>query len=557
MTGRHALFAALALAGLVAVGCGNKDDKTVAEVDGVKISAGEMLIAYNKITPPNRPLFSTIEQKKAFLDVLILKEILKAEALARGLDKHPDVVAAMQTFEDTQLLKDMYAEKAQKAVVIDPAELEEYYKTSNEMLRVRDIWFADDKAAAEGVLKSIRGGADFAEMARKHSKNEYAANGGDMGFNARSSPRYALFGDALDPMKPGDVSDLLETPAGFHIIQLVESKPADMAEYEAKKMAVRTELRRKKETQEWQRYMESLRAQTNPTLVPENFRIAQERARQTAAGEVPEFSEAEKALPLISLGGDGWTIGNYAYYMQSTGPAFRPNIADTSVDWSAWMINRAMSRLVIKTAKEIGLDKNADFVERASRRREELMLDQLHAEIVKAVTVPEEETRAHYEAKKDSLVGPETADVRYVINRSQASIDSAAAELAAGKPFAQVAKRFSEDPRAKENGGRVDSLARGQLGLPEIDEAIFALGPGERTKPLIGQGSYYIFEMIQKRPGRQMLYEEVAEQIGAEIRARKEAKVFDDWIAEKKQGMKIKVHDEPLQAVIAEEGGEA
>ncbi len=557
MTRRTEIFAGLALAALIAAGCGKKDEKTVAEVDGMKISAGELLIQYNKITPPNRPLFFTIEQKKAFLDVLILKEILKSEALARGLDKHPDVVAAMLTFEETQLLKDMYAEKGQKAIVIDPAELEEYYKKTNAQLRVRDIWFEGDKSTGEAVLKLIRGGADFAEMARKHSKNEFAANGGDMGLNTRGAASYALFGDALDAMQPGDLSDLIETPAGYHLIQLVEVKPADMAEYEAKKMATRNEFRRKKETQEWQRYMESLRVQANPTLVPENFRIAQERVKQTAPGEVPEFNDAEKALPLISLGDGGWTIGHFVTYMQSAGPAFRPNIADTSVDWTGWMTSRAMSKLILKTAREIGLDKNPDLLERASRKREELMLDQLHNEIVKTVTVPEEETRTHYEAKKDSLIGPETADVRYVVTRSQARIDSAAAELEAGKPFEQVARRYSEDPRTAENGGRADSLPKGTMGLPEIDEALFALGPGERTKPLTGQGSFFLFEMIEKRPGRQLAFEEVAEQIGAEIRARKEAKAFDDWIAEKKQGMKIKVYDDPLKAIIAEEGGDA
>jgi parvulin-like peptidyl-prolyl isomerase len=557
MTTRTKSLALLALAAVLAGGCGKKDAQTVAEFDGKKISAGELLIQYSKISPPNRPLFSSLEQKKAFLDVVILKEILKSEAIARGLDKNPDVLAGVQTFEDTQLLKDLYAEKGQKAVVVDPTELEAYYKTTNEQVRLRNIWFDKDKATADATLKAIREGADFAEMARKHSKNEYAANGGDMGLNPRSSMLYALFGDALDAMKPGDISDLIETPAGYYLVQVAEVQPADMTEYEAKKMATRADFRRKMENKEWQRYIEGLRKQSNPTLVPENFRIAQDRARQTVAGEVPSFNDAEKALPLITSGSGDWTVGDFVTYMNSTGPAFRPNIADTTVDWGGWMTNRAMSKLLLKTARESGLDKGSDFVERTGRKREELMLDQLHAEIVKGVDVTEDEQRAQYEARKDSLRGPEMANVRFIVTSAQARIDSAAAELEAGKPFTQVAKRFSEDPGVKTNGGRADSLAKGAMGLPEIDEAIFALAPGERTKALTGQQRFFIFEMIEKWPGRQLPFEEVSRDIAAEIRARKEGKAFDDWIAQKKQGMTIKVNDDALKAIIAEEGGDA
>jgi len=558
MNGRKLTLAAVALAIVLASGCGKKDERVVAEFGGKKITAGALLLQYNRISAPNRPLFSTMEQKKAFLEIMVLKEILKSEAVARGLDKAPEVEAGVVQFEEQQLIKDMYNEKGQKPVTLEPAEIEEHYKKTGAKVRVRDIWVDQDRAKADEVLKSIRGGADFEAMARKHSKNEYASKGGDMGVHERSSPALALFGKSLDGMKPGDVSDVLETPAGFHIVQIVEEQPADMAEFEARKMAVRADLRRQKEAQEWQRFLQNLRTQTSPTPVAENIRLAQERQRQAGRGVVPDFSEAELALPLISYAGGSWNISDFVKYVNSVPADYRPFIADTTMDWGAtWMTSRAVNRLILKSARDLGLDKTPDFIERGQRKREELMLDALHKDIVKDVTVTEEEKTAYYEAKKDSMIGPDTANLRFLVVSSRARVDSAYAELEAGKPFEAVVRKYSEDPNVETTGGRVDGLKRGSPGMHEAEAALFALEPGQWTKPVPVQQSFFILQLLEKWPGAKLTYPEVSEMIAVQIRARKEAELFDAWVAEKKKGMNIKVHDSALGAIVVEEGGEA
>jgi len=80
------------------------------------------------------------------------------------------------------------------------------------------------KAFAQSILDSIKAGADFSEMAKKYSEDPGSAKeGGDLGFVKRGV-FYPEFEAAAFALKPGEISDIVETPVGFHIIQLLDKR---------------------------------------------------------------------------------------------------------------------------------------------------------------------------------------------------------------------------------------------------------------------------------------------------------------------------------------------
>ncbi|MCE5335567.1 MAG: SurA N-terminal domain-containing protein [Desulfobacteraceae bacterium] len=81
------------------------------------------------------------------------------------------------------------------------------------------------RANAQKVLDEVKGGKDFAELAKKNSQDEGSApKGGDLGFFTAKQMQVA-FSEAAFALKPGDISDLVRTPYGFHIIKVEEVRP--------------------------------------------------------------------------------------------------------------------------------------------------------------------------------------------------------------------------------------------------------------------------------------------------------------------------------------------
>jgi len=86
------------------------------------------------------------------------------------------------------------------------------------------------KTLVELRNKAVEGG-DFAQLAAEYSEGPSAGDGGDLGYFARQD-MVRSFSDAAFSLEPGQVSDVVVTQFGYHIIQLVDKKPRRMMEYE-------------------------------------------------------------------------------------------------------------------------------------------------------------------------------------------------------------------------------------------------------------------------------------------------------------------------------------
>ncbi len=116
------------------------------------------------------------------------------------------------------------------------------------------------QARTEELLKKIRGGGNFAELAKANSEDPgSAANGGDLGFIQRGQ-MVKNFEDAAFSLKPGEISNVVKTEYGFHIVQVLETQDARVRPFEEVRAELASEAQRQVVYDRMQRGMDNIRA---------------------------------------------------------------------------------------------------------------------------------------------------------------------------------------------------------------------------------------------------------------------------------------------------------
>ncbi len=170
--------------------------------------------------------------KKNVLDDIIKREVGVQEAKKLGLDKDPEVVERINTVLYQSLLDKKLSSKFE-AIQLSEKEVEDYYRRNPE-IRVSHIFVqvrfdantSQEKAAHDKMKKiqlalkdGLKNGKTFAEIATTFSEGVGASTGGDMGYQTKDKLDSTFYSSAVK-LKQGDISDIVRSQFGYHIIKL-------------------------------------------------------------------------------------------------------------------------------------------------------------------------------------------------------------------------------------------------------------------------------------------------------------------------------------------------
>ncbi len=245
---------------------GDAGNKVLAKVGPYTLTLEEFNEQVNSLPPQMKmAVMQNAKLKRMFLDRWVQLTLLGMKAKDMGLDKDPDVQRRMDTLRNSLLAQELYRKKIQyKKDQIPESQLKKFYEehksefTTPEMVRARHILIRvkdskDDKAwkAARkeimGIKAKIAKGADFAEMAKKYSQDPGSKDrGGDLGYFGRGK-MIKPFEDAAFSLKKGEVSDVVKTPFGYHLIKVEDKKPASVKPFKQVESQVREKLAKEQE----------------------------------------------------------------------------------------------------------------------------------------------------------------------------------------------------------------------------------------------------------------------------------------------------------------------
>jgi peptidyl-prolyl cis-trans isomerase C len=209
---------------------------------GVTIDTKEIQMELERFPAEGRAQLSSLAAMQNNVANIYARRVLAKDAVKEGLDTNPLVITAIEKAKE-RILSDAMLEKIDQKNQPSLQDLEAWAQTSYranskkyeqpEQVRASHILIRtaepDAKVKAEAILKELRNGADFSKLAKDKSQDPgSAAKGGDLGFFGRGRMIKPFEDTAFGMAKAGDISEVIESPFGFHIIRLDEKKPAGL-----------------------------------------------------------------------------------------------------------------------------------------------------------------------------------------------------------------------------------------------------------------------------------------------------------------------------------------
>jgi peptidyl-prolyl cis-trans isomerase D len=231
--------------------------------------------------------------EKVKLDVVpITPDAFKSQVSVSDADLTAYFEKKKESYRIAEKRKLRYAlvdvEAIRKQITVPETEIEAFYKQNNaqysspEQIRASHILFKTDgkdeaavKAQAESVLKRVKAGEDFAALAKQYSEDDSNKDkGGDLDYFGRGT-MVPEFEQVAFGMKAGDISDLVKTSFGFHIIKLVDHRQATTKPLAEMRTEIEDQLKWQKAQQEAEKVAKSNEASMK---TPADLdRIAKER----------------------------------------------------------------------------------------------------------------------------------------------------------------------------------------------------------------------------------------------------------------------------------------
>ena len=209
-------------------------DPVVAKVDGVEIRASDLALAEEEIGA-SLPQDASPDARRNYLVTHLIDMILLSRAAEeQGLSGSDDFKRRFAAMRQKLLAGLMLRQVAQKDVS-EQAMHKVYDDAVKQMgdeqeVRARHI-LVENEDQAKAIAAELKKGADFAELAKKKSKDPGASDGGDLGFFTKDQmvPEFSAVAFTLEP---GKISDPVKTAFGWHIIKVEDKRKKQLPSFD-------------------------------------------------------------------------------------------------------------------------------------------------------------------------------------------------------------------------------------------------------------------------------------------------------------------------------------
>ncbi len=243
-------------------GCAQKPvGKVLARFDGAVITEDEFVKKIEGLPRQLRGL--ALQRKREFIEDMATEHYLLKEARRQRLSSQPEVREVLRLAQKKIVIAKLIEVEVDKKITIAPEEASEYYEAHKDefmtplLLRASHI-LVKTPEEADAIRNELLGGADFEELARKRSTDTTAMRGGDLSFFQKGQ-FVPEFEQAVFALKKGELSGVVKTQFGYHVIKLTDRIEPTLRDFKAVRPIVEERLLNEKKTKTFKSLVQRLR----------------------------------------------------------------------------------------------------------------------------------------------------------------------------------------------------------------------------------------------------------------------------------------------------------
>jgi peptidyl-prolyl cis-trans isomerase C len=218
----------------------------LAKVNGSEIRQSDVTLAEEELGPSLAQMDPATKKENVLAFLIDMKIVAKA-AEAKKIEDRDDFKARL-AFTRNRLLMDNLLATEGKAATTDEAMKKVYEEAAKQIEGEQEVHarhiLVETEDEAKAIEAELKKGADFAELAKKKSKDPGASDGGDLGFFTKDQmvPEFSAVAFSLEP---GKISDPVKTQFGWHIIKVEEKRNRKAPDFEQVKSQIETYVTRR------------------------------------------------------------------------------------------------------------------------------------------------------------------------------------------------------------------------------------------------------------------------------------------------------------------------
>jgi peptidyl-prolyl cis-trans isomerase C len=237
--------------------------EVVATYKGRKLTSDAVMKEFERLPTPSRTYLNAPDRKRQFVENMIMNDLLFEEGTQAGFDQDADIDRQVNDLRKRLVIQKVMRQYQTPPTVTDE-QVRAYYDQnpslySTTQIRASHILVKDEETAKQ-ILAELRAHPEkFADLAKAKSTDTTSAQrGGDLGMfgQGRMVPEFERVAFAL---KPGEISDIVKTQYGYHIITVAERKEGEAKPFEQVKEQIRAMLRNKGLQEQVQGHFDTLK----------------------------------------------------------------------------------------------------------------------------------------------------------------------------------------------------------------------------------------------------------------------------------------------------------